>query len=330
MQTHRQRLTPAPALPTLVILWVLLTGALLRVCGGSLPPPPDTITVKYSEKNLDLTWSAVPGADGYHIYTSDSPGVALAKRRRVNPSLVTSGTHFTYIWDINGKTRERAVKGNRHYLVITSVSILDADTIEGAPSHEVDNYYYEGFDRMSSAARVAAVMQRRQDSPHLPIDARRNPEEAFIEFMTGPCTVFQKLIGDTIDFREMGACAPLSTVLVQLMLQWGLQAWKVEGTFIKEYHSFAVINIDRVEYVVDVSADQFVPGVVPVVIPRDFCHLNARGRLDRDGTPVYEVGKIFAPEKSRLVEGEQGELYRYLYRRVLEKTGRKGTGEETK
>jgi hypothetical protein len=287
---------------------------------GLLPPPPDTVRIVYSEKSLDLTWNEVPGVSGYNVYTAPAPDLPLDQRRRINPSLITSGTHYTYIWDIAGDERSRAIKGHRHYLSIVSVALLDSAEECGPPSVEIDNCYFTGYERMTSRAALDSVLQRRQHGPRLPVQKQRNTRDLFVRFMTGPCATLQQLIRDTIDFREVGACAPLSTVLVKLMLEWGLLAWKIEGSFIKEYHSFVVVAVDNVEYVVDVTADQFIPDVGPVVLPRDRCYIDDRGRFATSGTRVYQVGKIYAPEKSELVEGDAGGLYRYLLAAALRKS----------
>ena len=73
------------------------------------------------------------------------------------------------------------------------------------------------------------------------------------------------------------------------------------------------------EYVVDVTADQFVPDVSPVVLPRDLCHLNDKGRFAPEGVPVYQIGKVYAPERSELVDSEVSDLYRHLLNQVLKK-----------
>lgn len=300
-------------------LAILILATAIHVEAIDAPPPPDSISVIYSEKALDLTWSTVAGAHGYNIYTAPEPGLPKAKRRRVNTALITSGTHFTYIWDVNGKERTRAIKGKRHYLAVSAVTIEDSIQVEGPLSHEIDNDYFEGYERVVRKAQLEKILRKGQTAEHLPVEQKRNRKDAFIAFMTGPCAYLQKVARDTIDFREIGACAPLTTVLVKLMLDQGLHAWKVEGTFIKEFHSFAVVPVDRVEYVIDVTADQFVPGVGPVVLPRDYCFLNEKGRFDTKGTPVYRIGKVYDPGSSELIDGEAGDLFRHLLQAVRAK-----------
>jgi hypothetical protein len=272
--------------------------------------------VAYTEKSIDLSWDSVPGAVGYHLYTSPVPATPLSSRRRVNQSLVTSGTHFTYLWDIRQGKRVRAIKGKLHNVVLTAVFETQDTTLEGPPSAEIDNYYFKGFDRMISRHAIEPVLREEQTATPLPVRSRRNTADGFIEFMEGPGALLQKLIADSLDPEETGGCVPLSTILLQLLNDWGLKAHRIEGTFIKEFHSFVVINLDGVEYVLDVSADQFVPGVAPVLVPRDFCHLDGRGKLAREGVPVYVVGKIFAPEQTWLRQGKTSDVYRSMYETV--------------
>lgn len=281
------------------------------------PAAPQNLRVIHTEKSLDLSWDSVPGVRGYHIYTAPVSATPMARKRRVNPALITSGMHFTYIWDVTPDgQRARGVKGYAHHVVVTAVAGDSGAEVESGPSNEIDNAYFTGFSHANTRGTLLKVLRERQKVEHLPIESPRNGHERFIEFMCGPAAHLQKLIRDTIDAREVGACAPLATVLAQLMLDTGLVAWKAEGAFIKEYHAFVIVNVEGVEYVVDVAADQFVPDVSPVVVPRDLCFLNARGRFAEEGTPVYAVGKLFAADKSVLVDSEQGELYRGL----LEKT----------
>ncbi len=298
------------------------SAALLAAEEPSLAAPQNVRAV-FTEKSIDLTWDSVPGATGYHVYTSAEPGVPLTERRRVNQLLVTSGTHFTYIWDISNGQRVRGVKGYRHCIVLTSVARQGSAETQSAPSQEISNCYFEGFSRIETRAAVEKVLRDRQQTARLPVKEDDVERESFVACMTGPVAELQRLVRDTIDPLETGACAPLSTVLVQLLLDCGINAWKVEGTFIKEYHSFVIVAVDGVEYVLDVAADQFVPDVAPVVVPRDLCFLDEDGRLAERGTPVYTVGKVYSAGNSQIVEGEQGDLYRWLLAQTRENLKKK-------
>jgi hypothetical protein len=290
---------------------------------GLVPAPPASVRAAYAEKSIDIAWDSVPGAAGYHVYTGAEAGLPIAKRRRLNQQLITSGTHFTYIWDVNAGQRVRGVKGYRHHLVVTSVAVDDGVEVESGPSAEIDNCYFEGFDRADTRTGIERVLRPKQQTERLPVERHGNSRSAFVAFMTGPGARLQALVRDTIDPREVGACSPLATVLVQLMLTSGLRAWKVEGTFIREYHAFVVIEVDSVEYVVDFAADQFIPDVSPVVVPRDWCFLGPNGRFAEAGEPVYAVSRVYAPEQSSLVDGAGTDVYRWLLAKAGERPAKK-------
>ena len=69
--------------------------------------------------------------------------------------------------------------------------------------------------------------------------------------MTGPGRYLTKLLRDSINFQEVGACDPVSTIALMLLKEWDLYAYKAEGVFIEEYHTFIVITINHVDYILD-------------------------------------------------------------------------------
>jgi hypothetical protein len=307
--------------PRSVPALLLAAGTLLAAPAPMTPlplPAPQKVLVVYSEQSLDLTWDSVPGALGYNIYTSSDAGVPLAKRRRVNPALITSGTHFTYIWDVDGDQRVRNVKGVRHHLAIAAVDSLDGGARIGALSGDVDNDYFAGCDHMTSAAALRGVLVARQAVTPLPVPPLVLAADSLVRFMEGPGRQLARLIADSIDSREVGGCAPISTVVVLLLKHWRLPAYKVEGTFIREFHAFVVVNVDSVEYVLDFAADQFVPDVSPVLLPRDSCFITPSGRLGGSGQPAYQVARVLAADQTSLTEGKNSEVYRAIYTAVLE------------
>ena len=293
------------------------------------PPAPVNVRATFAEKSIDIAWDSVPGVAGYNVYTGAQAGLPLAQRRRLNQQVITSGPHFTYIWDISQGQRVRGVKGYRHHLVVTSVFAADSAEVESGPSAEIDNCYFGGFDRADTKSALERILRPGQKVERLPVERHSNTRKAFVSFMTGTGARLQALVRDTIDPREVGACSPLATVLVQLMLKSGLTAWKVEGTFIKEYHAFVVVEVDSVEYVVDIAADQFVPDVSPVVVPRDWCFLGPAGRFAEDGQPVYVVSKVYAPDKSSLVESPVAGVYRWLLAKAGERPVKKTAAKKS-
>lgn len=275
--------------------------------------PPSNIKIAFSESSLDITWDSVPGAMGYNIYTGSAANVPKAKRIKVNSRLITSGTHFTYLWHFEKGVKARKIKGYTHFIAITSVFSIKGKTRESGLSQEIDNCYFDGFKQAASAAALENIMQDSQKTPPLPVQQRHNTREKFIAFMTGPGAQFHTLIKRHIDPQEVGGCTPISTILVKILKDSGLEAFRIDGAFIKEFHSFVLIGIDGVEYILDFAADQFIPDVSPVMVPRDFCYLNENGKLSTSGIPVYAIAKIYTPDGVNLSDDKSASVYRKIY-----------------
>ena len=136
--------------------------------GGELSPP-ENIKIKYAEKSLSISWDTVPGAIGYNIYTSDSPLNSKAKRIKINKKLVTSGTHFTYIWHFENGEQVRKIKGYTHYIAVTSVFEVNGKNRESKLSNEQSNAYFDGFDRINTRTEILDILQESQKTPLLPV-----------------------------------------------------------------------------------------------------------------------------------------------------------------
>jgi hypothetical protein len=273
---------------------------------------PSAVQVVFSETSLDINWDSVPGAIGYNLYDRDPKAGKKEKRRKINPALITSGTHFLYIWDFEDGKRVRKIKGYEHHLSVAAVFDVKGREKEGPFSRERDNCYFEGFRNVTSARDIERILVPQQAAPKLPVDQKPVSRTDFIRFMEGPGKLLYDEMNKVINPLEVGACAPVSTILVKLLDQWGISAYRVEGTFIKEFHTFVVLNIEGVEYVLDFTADQFLPGVAPVFFPRDLANLNASGRLGMLGVPVYQSGKVFSAGQTDLAQNKAGEIYRTL------------------
>lgn len=136
--------------------------------------------------------------------------------------------------------------------------------------------------------------------------------------MSGPGRRLFDTMQVLIDPREVGGCTPVSTVLVKLLKKYGIQACRADGTFIEEFHSFVIINIEGVEYVLDFTADQFVPGVAPVLVPRNHCFINPlNGRFGAEGRAVYTVARLFLADNIRIADSEDAAVYRRLLNSVM-------------
>lgn len=276
-------------------------------------PSPEIISIDYSEQVLDIFWKEVPGAKGYNVYSRNA-SQPFSKRRKVNKNLITSGGHFAFIWEFENGGRERKIKGYEH---IISVDAICSTSTLPITSSEWDNLYFQGYRNITDSLRISAVLDDKQTTDFLPTSLKNNDLEKFISFMEGPGRYLNKLVSDSINPLEVGGCAPVTTILVDLLYRWGIYAYKAEGTFIKEYHSFVVLKIDKIEYILDFTADQFLPKVSPVLIPRDECFLDRRGRFSNSGKNVYTIAKLYKPENVRLTEGEESRVYRNILNETL-------------
>jgi hypothetical protein len=286
---------------------------------AALFPAPANPRIVYGEQSLDITWDSLPGVTGYNLYTAAAPNLLISKKRRINQTLITSGTHFLYMWDYENGKHERKIKGRLHYISITAVYDRKGRVVESKPSAEADDFYFKGYCNINTPAKIKSLLKASQAGPLLPVEARVNKAADFIRFMD---TRGKKLMAEVkakIDPLQVGGCAPVSTVLVKMLLDDSLYAYRVEGNFINEYHTFVIINLDGVEYVVDFTADQFSPGVAPVFFARDLSHLDATGKLATEGRDIYLIGKVYAPEQSDLADNKTAQVYREIYDRASEK-----------
>jgi len=292
---------------------LLLFLSALSVSRAEEITPPSNIRITYSEKSFDISWDTVPGTVGYNIYTGDTPHQPRHRKKRINRKLITSGARFTYLWHFENGEKVRKIKGYTHYLAVTAVFEIKNGFRESMLSEEKNNCYFDGFDNMTTRTRMLSILRDTQEAPLLPVIKYSNSKEALVQFMIGPGKVLLRLIKKHIDFREVGACAPISTVLVKLLRDYGIQAFRIDGNFITEYHTFVIVNVDGVEYILDFTADQFVPGVIPVVVPRDYCHLDTQGKLAREGVPVYTIAKVFSADQIELSNDSSAIQYKNIY-----------------
>jgi hypothetical protein len=279
---------------------------------------PRNVWIEYTEQNLIINWDSVGGSIGYNVYRSFTKNTDKEDMEKLNQKLITSGPRFVFIWRFDQGKRERSVKGYHHFISVTSLFNVDGDTLESALSELVSNNYFSGFDDMTSKKRIKKVFINEQKSGYLPVQSLSNKKNAFIKFMTGPGIFLMKVLRDSLNFQEIGACVPVSTIALKLLYHWGLHAMKAEGVFIEEFHTFIVINIENVEYILDFTADQFVPGVSPVIVARDLCFINSKGTLDKSGIPIYQIEKVF-PGPSELNNTEKSRIYHHIYDTVFKK-----------
>lgn len=277
---------------------------------------PADIQVTFSEKSLIISWDSVPDADGYNVYNLSSPlkqQPPKYHKKKLNSSLVRSGTHFTYLWEnVSGK-KVRNVKGYSHTIAVTSVLIKGKDTLESSLSRRWTNKYFKGYSKVDDSVTIMSILKQSQVKPFLPVAESINTKASFLRFMTAQGKSLHNQIKNAINPLATGGCAPISTIAVKLMKDCGITAYRAEGTFISEYHAFAIVNIDNVEYVLDFAADQFIPDVSPVLIPRDQCYLNSQGEPDTTGVPIYQIDRVYNADQVDLSQSNDADVYRKIY-----------------
>jgi hypothetical protein len=263
------------------------------------------------ERSIELLWDAPPGAIGYHVFRSDS---SWEQARRLNPYPVLSGTRYLYLWEKIQKQHIRNVRGAFHRFWVTA---LYPDSSQSPPCSSICTDYFQGFNRIASAAALSALLRPSQRCDTLPIARQEANVLKLQQFISTTGVSLMQLLRDSIDFRQTGACAPVSTILVKLLAAQGIEAYKAEGLFIDEFHAFTIVISKGVEYVLDFAADQFIPQSSPVVIPRDYCFISAQGKPDTSGTPMYQVARLFKSEDVFLANNQPAQLYHTIYQQLL-------------
>jgi hypothetical protein len=279
-------------------------------------PIPQNVWIEYAEKNLVINWDPVDRAIGYNVYRSAEKQTQKKMMEKLNQRLITSNTRFVFIWRFDQGERERTVKGYQHYISVTAVFNDQRNMVESALSPAVSNQYFDGFANMTSENRIKKILRDEQKSAFLPLIYGSNDQYNFIKFMTGPGRFLIKVLRDSLDFQEVGACDPVSTIALKLLSDWGLYALRAEGYFIEEFHTFIVIKVDKVEYILDFTADQFIPDIAPVMVPRDLCYLSKQGKLDNAGQPIYLIDKVYPAESFELNSTKKSRVYHNVYLKV--------------
>jgi hypothetical protein len=277
---------------------------------------PRNLRAAFTESSIDLSWDSVPGVSGYNLYTCTHDDSATAHFRKVNKNLITSGMRYTYLWDVIDGKHVPGIKGIEHHIAVAAVCTTGGAISESRLSDRIDNRYFDGFSGRNSSAAIEEVLQHSQRLPAIPLKMAATSRRQFIGFMEGPGRVLDSLLRSSIDPQEVGGCSPIATITVQLLHDAGIEACKAEGVFVKEYHAFVVVTIDSAEYVLDFSANQFVPGVTPVLVPRDRCFLGADGRLGPTGTPVYVISRLYAWDQSSLADTKESKPYHDILEKV--------------
>jgi hypothetical protein len=291
---------------------------LFIVCACLSSPARDTLScnfpvaAEFTEDAITLSWGEYPGASSYNIYADYGTGF-----KKANFTRVASRNRFTLLWMEENGTKARIVKGNR---IVCRVAPLfpivkkgDTTYTEGPPGCPVGNDFFRGFSNVLSDTACARILKNRQQTKKIFPSAVSVPRAAF-------CSQYARLARDIyaaysakIDPKDEGACVPFSTLVAKYFTHKGIACYRAQGAFISAFHSYNIIVIDSVEYILDFTADQYVPRSSPVFMPRDYCFADSAGaptpRPAGTYTRLYQIEKVFSADQIAFTETPKAREY---------------------
>jgi hypothetical protein len=255
------------------------------------------VSAVFSEDMITLSWPDVPDAAAYNVYADLGKGPCKA-----NFAAVHSRNRFSFLWMESDGRKERVVKGNRVLLYIvplfTKGTKTDTPLVEGFRSCGVANSYFAGFSNVIDSAGCDRILRPGQTSQKILGRAPQTTRKAFCGMYGRLAPDVNTLYRSKIDPKDEGACVPFSTVVAKYFTAGGVPCYRAQGMFIGAFHSFNIVMIDNVEYILDFTADQFVPGSAPVLMPRDWCFVdscgNPTGAPHGTFTKMYRIETVFA------------------------------------
>jgi hypothetical protein len=280
------------------------------------------VAATFSEDIITLSWPDVPDAAAYNVYVDFGNGHG---RIRANFSPVRSRTRFGFIWiESNGK-KERVVKGNKLRLYVVPLFSKGKKTntvyTVGRQSCSVANSYYTGFSNVLDSGDCHRILQPHQATQKVLARAEQSTQKAFCDRYGQLAHDIDALYRSKINPRDEGACVPFSTMVAKYFTARGIPCYRAQGMFIGAFHSFNIVVVDGVEYVLDFTADQFVPGSAPVFMPRDFCCIDScgspTGSPHGTWTKIYRIEKVFASDKITFTDTPKAREYQHVLDSLL-------------
>jgi hypothetical protein len=304
-------------------MFQLLFAALLVIACAQFSYSGDStscgfpIAALFSEEMITLSWADVPGAAAYNVYFDKGNGPVKA-----NFVPVRTRNRFSLLWMESDGKKERIVKGNRINLCVVPLfaKVKNADTVysEGKRSCSVTNSYFSGFSNILDSIACYRVIQPRQTTQKIliPSAAAQLPRSVFCGRYGRLARDIDVLYKTKIDPRDEGACVPFSTMVTKYFTANGIPCYRAQGAFIEAFHSFNIVVVDSVEYVLDFTADQFVPGNAPVFMPRDWCFVDSCGKPTRRQqgifTKTYRIETVFASDQINFTDTPKAKEYQRL------------------
>lgn len=264
---------------------------------------------------ITLSWPEVPSAAAYNVYADLGQGPV-----RANFAPVHARNRFSFLWIETDGKKERVVKGKRLSLYVVPLfsKTTNRDTVysEGKHSCNVTNSYFSGFSRILDAVDCRRILR-------LPGAAQRilsRPASATSDLFCGRYGALAHTIDaiykSKIDPLDEGACVPFSTMVAKYFTARGIPCYRAQGLFMNTFHSFNIVVIDSAEYVLDFTADQFVPRSAPVFIPRAWCFVDSSGSPSSAAsgtfTKMYRVETVYASDQVTFTDTPKATEYQRL------------------
>ena len=262
---------------------------------------------------ITLSWGAVAGASAFNVYADFGAGF-----KKVNFAPVASRNRFSLLWVDSAGKNERVVKGNRVECRVVPLlaKVKNKDTVffEGPAGCSVRNDYFRGFCGILGDSACERVLQPRQLGKRLFPAAQSLDRTSFCSRYERPAREVYELYKSRIDPKDEGACVPFSTIVAKYFAKRGITCYRAQGLFMSAFHSFNLVVVDSVEYVLDFTADQFIPKSSPVFIPRDFCFADSCGtptpHPQGTFTPFYRIDKVFSADQIDFSDSPKAQAYR--------------------
>jgi hypothetical protein len=270
------------------------------------------VKAQFAEESITLEWDDVPGASGYNIYADYGNGP-----ERVNFSRIVSRNRFVLMRAGSNGKKERIVKGNRVEcrVVPLKARIRKGDTTytEGPALCPVRNDFFRGFSAVLSDSSCARVLEKKQFVRRTLPASASVPAAAFCSTYARLARGIHEVYTSLIDPKDEGACVPFSTMVAKYFTAKGVPCFRAQGVFIGSFHSFNLVVVDSVEYVLDFTANQYVPGSAPVFMPRDFCFVDSCGTPTSHPagmfTRLYGIEKVYAADQITFTETPKAKGY---------------------
>ena len=275
------------------------------------------LSALFSETMITVRWPKQESIGAFNVYADYGTGSLI-----VNPVPVSSRNQFSFIWVMENGEKKRIVKGNTVSLYVAG---LEGDSCadrgqgcsETVISDTIATRYFESFARVEEKDRCLAILRHAQTVAPVIQNAHSVNKRLFLTMYPGLASDIILLYRQNIDPRDNGACVPFSTIVAKYFSRSGIACYRAQGVFITQFHSFNLVVIDGVEYILDFTADQFLPSSVPVFIPRDCCFIDSTGRASCSPevtvTPMYVIEKIFDADHLQFTDSPEAEQYKKMF-----------------